>query len=520
MVTEQPSLDQPAEALSAAPDEAPAALLCERLWLVATFAGVAILALWLTMSRLQGLLTSDTLIPVYGSLYAWTWFYWSQCRSGQPLGLLASVISHPLHNLLFQNGVTILAGLMVFPLLNRLFATWKVASLGACVSLLLLFSFESNIWLCHYLTVASTYPLSLCVGLLSLHVQSKAIGKNARVVLLLSGLLFFVSFWVNLMMAVLLLPLVLWKLPLRSGSGQNRARTAAWKAAAYLVALLANLSIVFVYRQIWPDSSAALLSPPQWLQCIIRVSTNVVASDDQSVALALAGLLTAGLLALLFVRPRRRWELAFPTVLLAATAMWYVAVACAFRHVVDNQYASRYAIPSLTLISSAAGLLFAQVFAGKWSRATPYLALLLFVAVAAVVAGRFGPPSYARARAAVQASSGRYSPAALASGCSLLLGDYWEVYPAAFYANVQLYEQGLSRHVWPISDRCQEYLPVWWPALHEGQVALLDTPGAARKAAEAELLFGIPQLVPRERRGQIIIFTVMAPPQPTNASRP
>jgi tyrosyl-tRNA synthetase len=40
--------------------------------------------------------------------------------------------------------------------------------------------------------------------------------------------------------------------------------------------------------------------------------------------------------------------------------------------------------------------------------------------------------------------------------CDVLLGDYWEVWPTAFHANLLSYENGSPRRIWPLSHRSEE----------------------------------------------------------------
>src|SRR5437879_2100712 len=54
---------------------------------------------------------ADALIQILGSLQAWKPFFWEQDRYGSLVGLLALPLRHPLANLLFQNFITVFAGL-------------------------------------------------------------------------------------------------------------------------------------------------------------------------------------------------------------------------------------------------------------------------------------------------------------------------------------------------------------------------------------------------------------------------
>ena len=80
---------------------------------------VTVTAIVLDFGILHHFHDADSLVPVLISLYRWTPFYWEQDRYGMLVALLATPFDHPFTNLLVQNGITIWAGLICFPLATR-----------------------------------------------------------------------------------------------------------------------------------------------------------------------------------------------------------------------------------------------------------------------------------------------------------------------------------------------------------------------------------------------------------------
>src|SRR5262245_54281641 len=79
----------------------------------------AIAAICIDLGSFHRLENADAIVPVLSSLYRWTPFYWGANRFGLLVPLLALPWSHPLWNLLVQQGLTIFSGLAVLFLLPR-----------------------------------------------------------------------------------------------------------------------------------------------------------------------------------------------------------------------------------------------------------------------------------------------------------------------------------------------------------------------------------------------------------------
>ncbi|HUR53015.1 MAG TPA: hypothetical protein VMZ71_02710, partial [Gemmataceae bacterium] len=168
---------------------------------VAVYAVAAVcLALTPTVHRLH---TSDSLIPVLASLYAWEPFFWEQDRVGMLWPLLASPIRDPFANALAQTAAVIFCTLLVPLLLGLvLFRRRDVAPLAAGVV---------NVW---YLAAApEMFVQNHFVS--SYHSSATAIACAALLLLrdgggwwrwVVGGLLLAVAHWVYVAVVVFVLP--------------------------------------------------------------------------------------------------------------------------------------------------------------------------------------------------------------------------------------------------------------------------------------------------------------------------
>jgi hypothetical protein len=117
---------------------------------------------------------------------------------------------------------------------------------------------------------------------------------------------------------------------------------------------------------------------------------------------------------------------------------------------------------------------------------------LVLAALIPVMLFRFGPPSPARARAALDAGLGKYSEEILASGATHVIGNFWRVWPAVFHTNLLLYERGEARRVWGITYRSAPTRSLWTPAdWSRARFAVLGPDGEAEWARRH---FGMPPL--------------------------
>jgi hypothetical protein len=76
-----------------------------------------------------------------------------------------------------------------------------------------------------------------------------------------------------------------------------------------------------------------------------------------------------------------------------------------------------------------------------------------------------------KARAALDALAVRHSDDVMAHSCTHVSGDYWDVWPAVFRANLLLYERGEARVVWGLAERGEAAWPKW-RAVPTGEVRM------------------------------------------------
>ena len=418
---------------------------------VLVLAAVAALAAWLDFSRLQEQHHADSLVPVLSGLTAWTPFFWGQDRFGMLIPLLALPVRDPFAHLLFQGFLVIGLSCWGLLLLVRTLlpdtSPWVPAAALLLVLLILLAPVDQRfniLWV-------QPYTLSFALGL-----SAVALCRRPGA-LRLGGaaLLYLAAAWVNVAVALVVAPLVLWRALVIDAGRAGLARSRLLLLNAALLGLATFCSTRLSKAVTLPHTRVDLLPTAAWRTGATELFSS--ASDDPAIRrwMLVGALLAAGgLLSLLSPRVRAQ---ARPTLLAAAglalTASVPFAAAATSRWVAENAYSLRYLTPPLLLLQAAFCLL----------ATLPLLALplgfrgrLVWASTAAValsVLVSVGPPSR---HAVVQAFESRWGDAArnvIASRATHVTGDYWKVWPTVFYADVLLGTAG--RHDWPygITDR-------------------------------------------------------------------
>ena len=67
-----------------------------------------------------------------------------------------------------------------------------------------------------------------------------------------------------------------------------------------------------------------------------------------------------------------------------------------------------------------------------------------------------------RAASHLDRVAGAHTADVLASGCALVAGDYWSVWPAVWHARLALRERGERREVWGVTHRTNATVLQWW----------------------------------------------------------
>jgi hypothetical protein len=425
-------------------------------------AGAAlVVAVWMDLSPLHGYHRADSFIPIFEGLYRWTPFFWEQNRFGQLIPLLSLPIDSPFANLLFQVGLRLFAVAASFFLLARTVVPrpyWP--AVGALTLALWIGCQEIE---AHAFMQMQPSGQAVALGLAGLLLMESRWRVAGFGLLLL-------AFWVSLTALFWLFPLAL-----------LRRRILDLSAVAVCFGASLLFSRLSIYRGATSFSAADL---PDWPLAWRTLAERSVDYLSLPLVLAAAGLLIAALLL------RRRLAVSAGVTLLAAglgelivigTTYWAKHNGWSIRYVAVELLAVGMLAPALALILLLEGR------PERWHRAANALGLAALLLATAL---RYGAPSVARARTALDAFGGS-TDEILASGTTHLLGDYFRTWPAAFHANVVRWERGERTPVWVISLRSGPTRHLWWRKDWTGaRIAVL--PGDEAEAERMRRRYGLP----------------------------
>jgi hypothetical protein len=481
-----------------------------------------LLAVWMDLSPVHRYHTADSIIPILVSLYHWTPFYWGQNRFGMLVPLLALPVEHPFGNLLVQVALRIFAVLLSFFLLAR--AAVPRPYWPAVGALTLAVFLGGKDLAGHAFLYMQPYGQSIALslgGLLLLERRGRPAAVATGLALLALGA------WVAPSDLLWLAPFVL----LRSLLGLTAEGEALrpWPARllpdrrtlALLAAVVAAfaLSVLFSWLAPYHLTSFGPAPPRFWLPAWQRLLESAASYLTPPIFAVLGSLVAV--LAVSALRNRTalaaRRALAAGLVLLGSALAQLVALGTT-RWLQMNRLSVRYLAPGLLLtVTALAALLLIAVLEGRpapFHRASNALALALLVAV---VAFRYGLPSVAQARTALDAGLGADSRAVLAAECTHVIGDYWRVWPAVYEANLIRWEKGEERPVWGISFRAEPTRPLWWRSDWTG-ARIASFPGD-RWANIYRRGYRLPRLYPRELVGTVQVNSAIPPrPEPSDAA--
>ncbi|MFL5245981.1 MAG: hypothetical protein ACJ8FY_28255 [Gemmataceae bacterium] len=467
------------------------------------------LAVWIDLGNLHQCQHSDSILPVQISLYRWTLFYWENDRIGMLVPLLAMPIKHPLGNLLFQDGLNVGCGLAAFFLLARYFLRDRTYPLVATVGLAGFLALPTPYYRFEYL-VNTYYGLWLCLGLgglLLLELQAEgAISWPRR---LLALLMLLVCHWVYCTAFLFLGPLVVTRF--LAAARSNRAAGEAGYSLLFLaIGYIAGLLLMQTAPSRPTNFSALPMEEwPHSLQALI--DNTVINLGNGSYLLALAALGALALLGLAFSGMRRHagpfWR--------AAAALTAVAIALGLfmatrEWVGQNQYMFRYLLPSCLYLQAALTIAAIGTATAALSEETRRrMAFLSPILLVAAIACSYGMPSLKGVRddlavhhyprfTSIEAFKGMAVEELVDAHCTHIAGDYWQVWPTVFSANLALRDRGEQRIIWGISLRSKPTRRYWsrvpWSEI---RVAVpVDDPLAESYLKES----GLPPLVVTERR--------------------
>jgi hypothetical protein len=435
------------------------------------------IAVVIDLGGLHRLHTSDDLVFVLASLYAWTPFFWEQDRVGLLLPLLASPCPDPLLNLLIQNALSAFAGLAATLVLSRYlfrqpFYPLVAAAANAGLIALTPADFRYNLFVnCCYGTA-----LTLGVGGLLLTEPGRA-GRVTRPRGLGALVLVALSEWVYLGNVLLLLPLAVfrcWLMPARPGGvslrrGWRPLRTdPEFRCALAVLALgtAVGFGLKTLGTAVSGETTVGGLYAQFWPLAWGRMAGNLweaLAAGPWLVVLPVAAV--AGLLCQAR-GDRRPLRPVYRAGAVAALAGLAKALFLGTRTwVAWNQFAFRYLIPTVLCLQVALVAVALAPLAGavtdRGRRLLTPLSAAVVLAAALVV---YGWPSPVRVRADLDDTLGAYTADVLDGDCEFVCGDYWHVWPAVYHANLTLHERGDPRTVWGIADRGRPMRRCWQTA--------------------------------------------------------
>jgi hypothetical protein len=398
---------------------------------------IGALAAWLDCGRLHYLQDADSLLPVLVSTQHWTPFFWGQDRFGMLVPLIATPFHHPFVNLLVQGWLTIAAALAAPFLIARYLGAdryWIAAGALANACLLLMLSTKLQFeWL-----VAQPYALSMTLAIASLLLLDRWTARRSVVAFALMLL----ALWVNLGAAVAIVPLVLVRM---------RPATRPLLVTAVAVAAGALLR----HASAAPPTTTRVLPLGEWPSGWLELLHTVSRSLAHPLALIIVALLAVcGAVVVLMDGRRSALVGVAAKGFIAAVAYWLVVGA--LDHVRLNEYYPRYVLPSVVLFAVSMACLIVAA-----ARRPTVAARGAFVAVALAAVVTYGAPSLTRLSRTLDRTLGALTPDLLATGATVIAGDYWTVWPAVFHTNEVLYGNATHAEIFGLSYRSEVTDPTW-----------------------------------------------------------
>jgi hypothetical protein len=445
-------------------------------------AAAAVAALCIDFGAFHRLHNSDSIVPVMMSLWRWTPYYWEQDRFGMLVPLLTIPFKSPLANLLAQSAINAFCGLATFFLCARYVVrrAWLVTgAVSACI--FLLFATERARFL--YLGLQQPYGVGMFLGLGGLLLienseSSRLLPASFSFICLLA------ASWVDGAVIFVLLPLILFRWLFERDARENArgtenvivspggrrssiqklvelAKSFVERGSGLAVLLvLSSFAVTFVYSGMvsrsvaygeWPYAPVRPWNwPAVWFQFGKYFWLDYL---KQLWGIALAALLAVGVIVRLPQRGKIRGLNPSAASLLASSVVSFLLIG-SLSHIQDMTFDPRFGLQSMVLL---------QVGAAAWA-VLPIQALLGVNGRRALVAASmclflgaplclYGWPSLAKVRGDLDSTLGQYTPEILQSGATQIVGDYWNVWPATFHANMTLYEMGSNRRIWGVTVR-------------------------------------------------------------------
>jgi len=479
-------------------------------------------AVWLSLGRMESLNHADTLVPVLASLYHWTWFYWGQNRLGMPVALVAGIFKNPLDNLIFQTALCTFFALGGFALIGVLVAGWRCAALSGLTASALFILWAGGGYHLDHLLAGQSYGLGLFSGILGLLVAEGAgvMGRGPWGRRLAAGLLFFMSLWANLAVAMLLIPLA----ALRSLPGNQAVvlpdaacrRSPRWDwLPGMALAFALNLLIAKLYHH---SGNFSFARPGLWLDSWVWFARNVWGSSPAKLKVVFLSCAAAAVVTVALRRSSSRPLIARGAVVVVA-AVVYLAAAGVTNHARESGLPVRYAIPAVCALFGALVATAVGPWVGALGRRRILCEIGLAVALLAAATFRYGLPSRGGVREILDRKFGSRTADIIAGDCRFVLGDYWDVWESVFHANLVLFDSGSSRTVWGLANRASDTEVLWRPLLATERIAVPATDRSRSSLQWVTRYLRLPALVPVEERQQVTIYRALLPVEHENSGR-
>ncbi|OWK41686.1 hypothetical protein FRUB_03764 [Fimbriiglobus ruber] len=464
---------------------------------------------------------SDSFLPVLLSIHKWTFYYWEQNRYGMLVALLATPFDHPFTNLLVQNGITLWAGLMCFPLAARWLTPGRAAAVAgpAAAATFVAFAPPKVQWV--FMSNVNVFSVSLALGLaglLALRTRRPVVIRAA-----VAAACFAVGSWVNSALGLLLFPVVVltalarWAagdLPLRAAKPEGWwGRVALHPVVVELVpgaaASLFGVVVALVLQRLAPYKTTWVIVPPpeHWWLLIEYVGVDFWEElRPRAWAGFLCGCAAAGG-ALVWDR-RTRDSATAGTAIAAATTAGATAYGLLLSILFHGLW--RYSTPAAALIHAALVAVVVRPLAPLWPAAVDRRAVLVggaAVAVASVVT--FGFPSVSAVERDVRTQCGQGVDELIEARCTHVTGEYWRVWRAVFAVNWVYAERGDPRRVWGVTFRSGPTAE-YWKAVPLADTRIGAFPEDQEWAADYLKWFDVP-MRPAELFGPLVIYVPAAP---------
>lgn len=481
-----------------------------------------ITAVCVDLSPYHEKLHADAVIPVMVSLYQWKPFYWEQDRLGMLVPLLATPFTHPLTNLLVQNGITIFGGLATLGLVTwYLFRDRTWAGTGATGVALFLAAFpEADRY--EIFNGAHPYLIPFALAISGLLLVS---GRDRLSALRLATGVFLtlLAYWYNAGLSVMVAPFVTGRFlvgrwldsaPPRRWWSVGRQISQAWAhphlreltIGIVLTALGTGFGIALASLAPQSETHFHLAPAEEWATAWVTMGGRTLARfGTYLTALAIAPAL--GVVWLIVPTTRAvsvRYWLGLGAVGAGFVGLFLLVGMTSW--VKLSGYHPRYLLGGLAVLApAAAGPLVGPLLATfpATIRLTRWIAIAALPGVAIAL---YGPPSIAAVRDTLDRTAGRWTQDILASECTHAAGDYWAVWPAVFHTNMTLADQGEGRVVWGVTLRSVPTQHLWSQVPAERARIGLLAPIVTDRPADTLWQQVYPDAVPVETRPMLTVY--------------